>query len=324
MSCLDQVLLRPAIGVPASNLDHGPNSLTAHIGHTPLLALKADAVNVSLYGKAEWFNPSGSVKDRSVFSILRTAEAAGLLSGKTILDATSGNAGIAYAMMGSSLGHKVTLALPKNANEERKRILRAYGVKLVYTDPLEGSDGAIRKARELYSENPDEYFYADQYSNEASWRGHYETTGIEIWEQTHGAVTHLVAGVGTGGTIMGTGRRLKELNPQIKIIAVQPDSPFHGLEGLKHLETSMKPKIYDPSFPDQTVKVATDRAQQIVRKLAREGVLIGPSSGAALAAAETIANEADAGTIVAVLPDGGERYLTERFWEEEYNDRPHR
>jgi len=311
------MLLRPAVSVPASDLDHGPNSLTAHVGHTPLLALKADAVNVRLYGKAEWFNPSGSVKDRSVFSILKTAEAGGLLSGKTILDSTSGNAGIAYAMMGSWLGHRVTLTIPKNVNEERKRVLRAYGVELIYTDPLEGSDGAIRKARELYAEKPGEYFYADQYSNEANWRGHYETTGIEIWEQTHGAITHLVAGVGTGGTIMGTGRRLKQFNPQIKIIAVQPDSPFHGLEGLKHLETSMTPRIYDTNFPDRTVKVATDMAQQIVKKLAREGVLIGPSSGAALAASATIANEVNAGTIVAILPDGGERYLSERFWEEQ-------
>ena len=305
------------MSVPASNLDHGPNSLTAYVGHTPLLALKPDADNVRLYGKAEWFNPSGSVKDRSVFSILKTAGAAGLLSGKTILDSTSGNAGIAYAMMGPCLGHNVTLTIPKNVNEERKQVLRAYGVKLIYTDPLEGSDGAMRKARELHAEKPDEYFYADQYSNEANWRGHYETTGIEIWEQTHGAVTHLVAGVGTGGTIMGTGRRLKQFNPEIKIIAVQPDSPFHGLEGLKHLQTSIMPKIYDPDFPDQTVEVATDMAQKVVRKLAREGVLIGPSSGAALAASAIIANDLDSGTIVTILPDGGERYLSERFWEEQ-------
>ncbi len=304
------------MSVPASSLDHGPNSLTAHVGHTPLVALKVDAVNVRLFGKAEWFNPSGSVKDRSVFSILKAAETGGLLSGKTILDSTSGNAGIAYAMMGSCLGHRVTLAIPRNVNEERRRVLRAYGVELIYTDPLEGSDGAMRKARELYAEKPDEYFYADQYSNEANWRGHYETTGVEIWEQTHGAVTHFVAGVGTGGTIMGTGRRLKQFNPQIKIIAVQPDSPFHGLEGLKHLETSMTPKIYDPNFPDQTVEVATDMAQRIVRKLAREGILIGTSSGAAIAGAATIADEIGAGTIVTILPDGGERYLTERFWEE--------
>jgi len=311
------MLLRPAVSVPASNLDYGPNSLTAHVGHTPLLALKTDAVNVRLYGKAEWFNPSGSVKDRSVYSILKTAETSGLLSGKTILDSTSGNAGIAYAMMGSCLGHRVTLTIPKNVSEERKRVLRAYGVELIYTDPLEGSDGAIRKARELYAEKPDEYFYADQYSNEANWRGHYETTGIEIWEQTHGAITHLVAGVGTGGTIMGTGRRLKQFNPEIKVIAVQPDSPFHGLEGLKHLETSMTPKIYDSNFPDQTLEVATDMAQKIVRKLAREGILIGPSSGAALVASAIIAHEINEGTIVTILPDGGERYLSERFWEEQ-------
>ena len=219
-------------------------------------------------------------------------------------------------MIGSSLGYKVKLALPKNANDERKRLLRAYGVELVYTDPLEGSDGAIRKAREIHAGTPEEYFYADQYSNEANWRGHYETTAIEVWEQTKGTITHLVAGVGTGGTIMGIGKRLKEFNPQIKIIAVQPDSPFHGLEGLKHLKTSMIPKIYDPQFPDRTIEVTTDDAQQTVRRLAREGLLIGPSSGAAVVAATKIAEEINSGTIVTVLPDGGERYLTERFWEE--------
>jgi len=311
------MLLRPAASAPVNTVDRGPTSLSAHVGHTPLLAFEPIADNVRLFGKAEWFNPSGSVKDRSVYSILKTAEATGLLAGKTILDSTSGNAGIAYATLGSSLGHRVTLTVPKSVNDERKRLLRAYGVDLIYTDPLEGSDGAIRKARELYAKNPEEYFYADQYSNDANWRAHYETTGVEIWEQTHGTVTHLVAGVGTGGTIMGAGRRLKQFNPDIKVIAVQPDSPFHGLEGLKDLETSMKPKIYDPNFPDKTLKVPTETAQRIVRKLAREGVLIGPSAGAAIAASKMIAKEVDEATIVAILPDGGERYLSERFWEEE-------
>jgi cysteine synthase B len=281
------------------------------------LAFNPIANNVRLFGKAEWFNPSGSVKDRSVYSILKTAEANGSLAGKTILDSTSGNAGIAYATLGSSLGHRVTLTLPKSVNDERKRLLRAYGVELIYTDPLEGSDGAIRKARELYAKNPERFFYADQYSNDANWRAHYETTGVEIWEQTHGAVTHLVAGVGTGGTIMGAGRRLKQFNPDIKVIAVQPDSPFHGLEGLKDLETSMKPRIYDANFPDKTVKIPTESAQRVVRKLAREGVLIGPSAGAAIVASEIVAKEVDEATIVAILPDGGERYLSERFWEEQ-------
>ena len=310
-------MLGPTLSVHASDQGHGPNSLSAHVGHTPLLALSTRCATINMYGKAEWFNPSGSIKDRSVLSILKSAERGGLLSSrKTILDSTSGNAGIAYAMIGSSLGYKVKLALPKNANDERKRLLRAYGVELVYTDPLEGSDGAIRKAREIHAGTPEEYFYADQYSNEANWRGHYETTAVEVWEQTKGTITHLVAGVGTGGTIMGIGKRLKEFNPQIKIIAVQPDSPFHGLEGLKHLKTSMTPKIYDPQFPDRTIEVTTDDAQQTVRRLAREGLLIGPSSGAAVVAATKIAEEINSGTIVTVLPDGGERYLTERFWEE--------
>src|SRR3989337_2956656 len=205
---------------------------------------------------------------------------------------------------------------PKIANEERKRILRAYGVELVYTDPLEGSDGAIRKAREIYSGNPSRYFYADQYSNEANWRAHYDTTGPEIWSQTSSSVTHLVAGVGTGGTLMGVGRRLREYNQRIRIIAVQPSSPFHGIEGLKHISTSIRPKIYDPTFPDRVVEVATEEAQQQVKQLANEhGILVGVSSGAALAASRKIASEIEGGTVVAILPDSGEAYLSEQFLE---------
>jgi cysteine synthase B len=271
-----------------------------------------------LFGKAEWFNPTGSVKDRAALSIVTTAERSGALRpGKTILDATSGNAGIAYAMIAAARGYRVRLAVPKNANIERKRILRAYGVDLVYTNPLEGSDGASRKARELFADNPDAYFYADQYSNEANWRSHYDGTGVEIWNQTGGSVSHFVAGVGSGGTIMGVGKKLREHNPRVEVTAVQPDSPFHGLEGLKHIPTSVVPKIYDPAFPDRIVEVSTEDAQQMVKQLARtEGIMVGPSSGAALVASVKIAWEIERGTLVAILADSGERYLSERFWEE--------
>jgi len=304
-----------------STLRNGVNSLLAKVGNTPLIDLSfltSRKLGVRVYGKSEWLNPTGSVKDRSALSIISTAESNGrLTSAKTILDATSGNAGIAYAMIGASKGYRVMLTIPKNANEERKRILRAYGVQLVYTDPLEGSDGAIRKAREIYSGNPPRYFYADQYSNDANWRAHYDTTGPEIWSQTSGSVTHFVAGVGTGGTLMGVGRRLRGYNRWIQIVAVQPDSPFHGIEGLKHVPTSILPKIYDPTFPDRVVEVATEEAQQLVKQLANEhGILVGLSSGAALAAARKIASEIEGGTVVAILPDSGERYLSEEFWED--------
>ena len=305
-----------------STLSHGDNSLLTRVGNTPLINLSfltsQGQTAARLFGKAEWLNPTGSVKDRSALSIITTAESDGRLTpDKIILDATSGNAGIAYAMIGAARGYKVTLTIPRNANEERKRILRAYGVQLIYTDPLEGSDGAIRKAREINLENPSRYFYADQYSNESNWRAHYDTTGPEIWSQTSGSITHLVAGVGTGGTLMGVGRKLREHNRRIQIVAVQPDSPFHGMEGLKHIPTSIKPSIYDPTFPDRVVEVATEDAQRLVKELAnRRGILVGPSSGAALVASLKIASESKGGTVVAILPDSGERYLSERFWEE--------
>jgi len=296
-------------------------SLT-YVGNTPLLALQLIQpahANVRVLAKAEWFNPTGSVKDRSILSIIKEAERVGTLSPeKTILDATSGNAGISYAMLAAAKGYRVKLVIPKSANAERKRILQAYGVQVVYTSPLEGSDGAIRVARQIYAEDPDQYFYADQYSNDANWRAHYEGTGVEIWKQTAGLVTHLVAGVGTGGTLMGAGRRLKEFNPDVQVVAVEPDSPFHGLEGLKHMPTSMIPRIYEPSFPDRVIEIATEEAQTLVRQLARkEGILVGPSSGAALAASLRISKEIQRGNIVTILPDGGERYLSERFWEEQ-------
>ena len=302
--------------ISATSLD----SLLSHVGNTPLLALGRLGTGslVHLYGKAEWFNPTGSVKDRPALSIITTAEREGVLThDRAILDATSGNAGISYAMIAAARGYKLKLTIPKNANEERKRILHAYGVELIYTDPLEGSDGAIRTAQEIYSQDPGSYFYADQYSNEANWRAHYETTGVEIWNQTGGSVTHLVAGIGTGGTLIGAGKRLREYNPKIQVIGVQPDSPFHGLEGLKHIPTSIQPKIYEPSFPDEVVEVGTEEAQRMIKELARkEGVLVGPSSGAAVAASLKIAKEIEEANIVTILPDSGQRYLSERFWEE--------
>lgn len=294
-------------------------SILERVGNTPLIGLTRLGLNkeVRLYGKAEWLNPTGSVKDRTALSIIKSAERDGRLTDrKTILDATSGNAGISYSMIAAARGYRVKLAIPRNANQERKQILHAYGVELIFTDPIEGSDGAVRKAREIYNENTNAYFYADQYSNDANWRAHYEATGVEIWNQTEGAITHLVAGVGTGGTLMGAGRRLREYRSNIEIIAVQPDSPFHGLEGLKHMASSVRPKIYDPSFPNRVAEISTEEAQRTVKELARkEGILVGPSSGAAVATSLRVAKEAGEGTIVTILPDGGERYLSERFWD---------
>src|SRR5215813_11608292 len=277
------------------------------VGNTPLLKLRnltRHLQAVKIYAKAEWFNPGGSVKDRPALNM--------------ILDATSGNTGIAYAWIGASKGYKVRLALPQNASEERKRILRTYGADLVLTSPLEGSDGAIREARRLYAENPDEYFYPDQYNNPANWKAHYESTALEIWEQTGGGVTHFVAGLGTSGTFVGVGRRLKELNPEIRIISFQPDSPFHGLEGLKHMPTSIVPGIYDPELADENLEIGTEAAHDCARRLGREeGLLVGVSAGAALAAALEVAGSTDSGVVVTVFPDGGDKYLSEKFWDVE-------
>jgi cysteine synthase B len=291
------------------------------VGNTPLLKLRNVTAHLSpgveIFAKAEWFNPGGSVKDRPALSMILDGERKGLLTtGKVILDATSGNTGIAYAWLGAARGYKVKLALPQNASEERKRILRTYGAELVLTSPLEGSDGAIREARRLYAENPELYFYPDQYNNPANWRAHYETTGLEIWEQTAGRVTHFVAGLGTSGTLVGTGRRLKELNPQIKVISFQPDSPFHGLEGLKHMATAIVPGIYDPSIADADLEIGTESAHDYARRLGREeGLLVGVSSGAATAAALSIAQGVESGVIVTIFPDSGDKYLSERFWD---------
>lgn len=291
------------------------------VGNTPLLRLRniaATSPNVEIYAKAEWFNPGGSVKDRPALSMILDGERTGaLIPGKIILDATSGNTGIAYAWIGAARGYDVKLALPQNASEERKRILNSYGAELVLTSPLEGSDGAIREARRLYAENADLYFYPDQYNNPANWQAHYETTAIEIWEQTAGRVTHFIAGLGTSGTFVGTTRRLKELNPRIRAISFQPDSPFHGLEGLKHMESAIVPGIYDSTIADESHEIGTEQAHEYTRRLGKkEGLLVGVSSGAALACALKVAQSIESGVIVTVFPDAGDKYLSERFWDE--------
>jgi cysteine synthase B len=298
---------------------------TGRIGNTPLLRLDKlvrGLDGVTVLAKAEWVNPGGSVKDRAAASMVRDALTRGLLTpGKTLLDATSGNTGIALAMLGAAWNFPVVLAMPSNVSPERKHILKAYGAQVEWTDPAQSSDGAIRRARELAGNDPERFCYLDQYSNDANWRAHYNSTGIEIWEQTAGRVTHFVAGLGTSGTFTGTTRRLKELNAAIRAVSMQPDSPFHGLEGLKYMATSIVPKIYDPSLADRAVEVETEAAYAMVKQLAREeGLLVGISAGAAVAASLRIAREeAAAGrsaTIVTVLPDSADKYLSERFWEE--------
>jgi cysteine synthase B len=298
-------------------------SMKERIGNTPLLRferLAAGLDDVLVLAKAEWNNPGGSVKDRAASNILAEALRAGKLrSGKTLLDSTSGNTGIAYAMLGATQGIPVTLCMPSNVSVERKRILGVYGAKIVYTDPGEGSDGAIRKAREMAANDPDLYYYADQYSNEANWRAHYTNgTADEIWRQTEGQVTHFVAMLGTSGTFVGTSRRLKELNPKIVCISLQPDSPFHGIEGTKHMETSIVPKIYDPTIADQDLGIGTEAAEEMCRRLAREeGLLVGVSGAGALAGALQVARSASPGSVVVtIFPDSGDKYLSEHFWED--------
>jgi cysteine synthase B len=294
---------------------------TELVGNTPLLELpsiSAQVPGINIFGKAEWYNPGGSVKDRPALWMIRDGEKTGALTpGKTILDATSGNTGIAYAWIGASLGYKVKLCMPKNASDERKKILKAYGVDFVLTDPGEGSDGAIREARRLYSEEPDRYFYPDQYSNPANPRSHYESTAPEIWEQTAGEVTQFIAGLGTSGTFVGTAMRLKEYNPRIEVISFEPDSAFHGLEGMKHMESAIVPPIYDPAIADQNLTTRTEVAYEMVKRVAREdGILIGISAGAAVATALEVAREIDSGTVVTILCDGADKYLSENFWGE--------
>jgi cysteine synthase B len=298
----------------------GGRSLTDLIGNTPLLrfARLEPRAGVEIYAKAEWKNPGGSVKDRAAARMIAEGQRSGALRpGVTILDATSGNTGIAYAMIGASLGYQVRLCVPGNATVERRRILKAYGADLVLTDPMDGSDGAIREARRLYALGPESYFYPDQYSNDANWRAHYDTTGPEIWRQTGGAVTHFVAGLGTSGTFSGVARRLRELNPSMRLFSVQPDAPLHGIEGLKHMATAMVPAIYDPGLADENLWVDTEEAYRMVRGVAaEEGLLVGVSGGAALVAASRVAASLRSGTVVTILPDGGERYLSESFWDD--------
>jgi cysteine synthase B len=271
---------------------------------------------IELYAKAEWQNPGGSVKDRAAARMILEGEASGkLTANRIILDATSGNTGIAYAMVGAARGYSVKLCVPENASPERKLILRALGAELVLTDPLEGTDGSIREARRMHAEDPDRYFYPDQYSNDANWRAHYDTTGPEIIEQTSGRLTHFVAGLGTSGTFVGTGRRLRQFNPSIKLISFQPDSAFHGLEGLKHMDSAIVPAIYDSTLADEDLRVGSEESYEMVRRLARrEGLLGGISSGAALAVMLDVARRLDRGVIVTIFPDGAEKYLTDKFW----------
>jgi cysteine synthase B len=298
--------------------------LEAQVGNTPLLAFSRITAhlpeNIQIYAKAEWANPGGSVKDRAAYNIIKQAELSGeLRPGKILVDSTSGNTGIAYAMLGAAKGIPVKLFVPANASQERLAILRAYGVDLVLTDPLEGSDGAILAVRELVEQEPDKYFYANQYNNPANWQAHYETTGVEIWEQTSGRVTHFIAGLGTSGTLMGTGRRLKEYNPDLQVISLQPNSPFHGLEGLKHMGSAIKPGIYDEALADRDLPVTTEDTYKMALRLAREeGYLVGISAATAMVGslqiAEELAVEGKPGVLVTLFPDNAYKYLSESFW----------
>jgi S-sulfo-L-cysteine synthase (O-acetyl-L-serine-dependent) len=295
------------------------------IGNTPLLCLDRltqDFPRLELLGKAEWYNPGGSVKDRAAANIVAEGRRSGQLrEDKILLDATSGNTGIAYAMLGAAEGFPVTLCMPENVSRERKQILRAYGANIVYTDPGDSSDGAIRQARELAAASPEKYFYADQYSNNANWQAHYHGTANEIWQQTQGRITHFVSMLGTSGTFVGTTRRLKELNPKIRCISLQPDSAFHGIEGAKHMPTALVPRIYDASLADENIEIGTEDAYAMVRKMSRSaGLLVGISAAAAVVGCLKIAeklNQGERAVIVTILCDSGEKYLSERFWTEE-------
>ncbi len=298
----------------------GPRDVLALVGNTPLVRIQKIGrafPGIEIYAKAEWVNPGGSVKDRPALNIILEAERAGLMTkDKVLIDSTSGNTGIAYAMVCAARGYRARLFVPSNVSQERKRILMAFGAEIVYTDPMEGSDGALRRVREMAAEDPGRTFYANQYDNLANWRAHYQTTAPEIFEQTEGRVTHFVAGLGTSGTFVGTSRRLKELKPAIRCISFQPDSPFHGLEGLKHMPTAIVPAIYDPGVADENLEVSTEDAYAMTLRLAREeGLLVGVSSGAAMAASLRVAERAGRGVIVTIFPDSGDKYLSERFWD---------
>ncbi len=291
------------------------------IGNTPLLRLARIglglAEGVQLLGKAEWMNPGGSVKDRAASRMILDGERRGALGpGRTIIDATSGNTGVAYAMIGAARGYRVKLCVPANTEESVLATMRAYGAELVLTDPALGMDGATRDAQRIMAASPKDFFFPDQLNNDANWKAHYESTAAEVWEQTGGRVTHFVAGVGTGGTLIGTGRRLRELNRNVRLVSVQPASPLHGLEGLRHLATALVPRIYDPALVNETIDVETETAQAMVVRLAREeGVYVGVSAGAAVVAALTVARQIERGVVVTVLPEGGRRFFHAPFWE---------
>jgi cysteine synthase B len=303
------------------------HSLIERIGNTPLLrldAFTADLPGVALLGKAEWYNPGGSVKDRAAANIVAEAHRAGhLRPGKILLDATSGNTGIAYAMLGAAEGFPVTLCMPENVSRERKQILQGYGANILYTNPGDGSDGAIRMARQLAAKHPDQYFYADQYSNDANWKAHYHGTANEIWMQTQGRVTHFVSMLGTSGTFVGTTRRLKELSPAVQCISLQPDSSFHGIEGAKHMASAIVPKIYDATLADRNLEISTEDAYAMARRMSRgAGLLVGISAAAAVVGSLQVARDlrlkrGQEAVIVTILCDSGDKYLSERFWNEE-------
>jgi cysteine synthase B len=313
-----------ALAVVKPSLSTGPESaLLSQIGNTPLIELKkiaADLPGVQIFGKAEFFNPGGSVKDRPALNMILDGERTGALTAeKIILDSTSGNTGLAYAMIGAARGYRVRLVLPGNASIERKRMLKAYGAETIFTDPGEGSDGAIRKVKEIYAASPDEFFYPDQYSNPANWRAHYETTAVELLYQTDGRITHFVTSMGTSGTFVGTTRRLKKELPEVICVSAQPSSGFHGLEGLKHMPTAIVPAIYDETLADDNVWIETEDAYRMVRRLAREeGLLVGISSGANVLAAhslgKSLVGSGKRGVIVTVLCDGAQKYLSDDFW----------
>jgi len=314
---MDRSILEELITLPTSMSDQ---DLWSTIGNTPLIRLqhltKDLPAAVEVYGKAEWFNPGGSVKDRPAAAILSTALSNGLLSeDRVFLDSTSGNMGISYATLGAALGIRVHIVIPSNAGPERLTILRALGAELTLTDPLEGSEGARVVAAEMAAKNPDLYYYANQYSNPANWQAHYLTTGPEIATQTHGRITHFVAGLGTTGTMMGTGQYLKETLPDVHLVAVQPEGPMHGLEGLKHLPTSDVPEIYSPTLPNESVYVNTEEAYDMVRRLGKEeGLFVGISAGAAVVAALKQAKQIESGVVVVLLPDSGMKYIHQPVW----------
>ena len=313
------------LGQHDENYKKTRKSVLELVGNTPLVELNhslPDDIkkkNVKIYAKLESYNPGGSVKDRpATRMILEAINSGKLTKDKVIIDATSGNTGIALAMVGTALGYQVELAMPSNVSEERKRIIKAFGAKIHFTNPLESTDGAIIYVRKLVEKYPDKYYYIDQYNNDANWKAHFDSTAVEIWNQTEGKITHFVAGIGTGGTVMGTGRRLKIFNPEVQIVGVQPDSPFHGIEGLKFIETSIKPGIFDENRLDRTMFIGTDIAYQRARELSRlEGIFVGQSSGAAFEAAIRLAREVEEGFIVFICPDGGEKYLTTALYDYE-------